>query len=196
MALGKPQPRSGTCPAPRTKWNAARSKRPRARHDFSIGQAGCNLRYSIAVWRNRPAADRPGGRRSAKNSPESVTAAGLPGDGMSGTIRFRDGSVGTFVYAVTGDPASGKERFEVFGGGVSAVLENYRKLMVSRGGRYRKVRAAGGKGHREELRAFLDAVRSGGPSPVPFEEAVRSTRVTLALVAAATSGRSVDPGGA
>ena len=39
------------------------------------------------------------------------------------------------------------------------------------------------KGHARELVAFLDAVRSGGPSPIPLEELVEVTRVTLDLAA-------------
>lgn len=114
--------------------------------------------------------------------PERVTATTLPEDGVTATIRFADGSVGTVVYAVSGDGAIGKERVEAFADGVSAVLDNFRRLTVSSRGRARRVRAAAGKGHAEEMRAFVDALRTGAPSPVPYAEASAATSATLAIL--------------
>jgi len=39
------------------------------------------------------------------------------------------------------------------------------------------------KGHVAEVRAFVDAISRGKPSPIPFEEIVEVTRVTLELAA-------------
>ena len=126
--------------------------------------------------------------------PAVVTAEALPGDGASATIRFEDGSVGTMVYAVNGDPAAGKERVEVFADGMSGVLDNFRRLTIFSGGRSQKSRAAPGKGHREELRAFLDAVRSGDPSPLPYSQAAWSTRATLAVLESVERGEPISLG--
>jgi polar amino acid transport system substrate-binding protein len=124
----------------------------------------------------------------AGRPPERVTAEGLPDDGVTATLRFADGSVGTVVYAVAGDPSIGKERLEVFGDGLSAILDNFRTLRVGR----RRIRGAGGKGHREEMRAFLDAVRTGGPSPVPYSQAAWSTRATFGILTSLATGGAVD----
>ena len=75
---------------------------------------------------------------------------------------------------------------------MSACLDGFRTLSIAASGRRRRVRAAAGKGHREELRAFLDAVHRGGPSPVPFAQAAWSTLATLGLVEAAAQGRAVE----
>jgi len=124
----------------------------------------------------------------AGRPPVRVTAEGLPDDGVTATIRFAEGSVGTVVYAVAGDPAIGKERLEVFGNGLSAVVDNFRLLTVGR----RRMRGAGGKGHREEMRAFLDAVRTGAPSPVPYSQAAGSMRATFAILDSLATGGAVD----
>ena len=44
----------------------------------------------------------------------------------------------------------------------------------------------------DELRAFFDAVRSGGPPPVPAAEAVESLRVALAALESARTGKTID----
>ena len=38
------------------------------------------------------------------------------------------------------------------------------------------------KGHAASMKAFLDAVRSGGPAPIPFEEIVEVTQASLDAV--------------
>ncbi len=52
--------------------------------------------------------------------------------------------------------------------------------------------ALGDRGFTAELRDFFDAVRAGGPSPVPADEAMASLRTALAAVESARSGRTVD----
>lgn len=44
----------------------------------------------------------------------------------------------------------------------------------------------------EELRAFFDAVRAGGPPPVPAEEGLSSLRTALAALESARTGRTID----
>jgi polar amino acid transport system substrate-binding protein len=128
----------------------------------------------------------------AGKPPVRVSAEGLPDDGVSATIRFTDGSVGTVIYAVNGDPSLGKERIEVFGDGMSGHLDNFRRLTLASGGGARRVKAAGGKGHVEEVRAFLDAVRTGRPSPIPFSQAAWSTRATFAILQCLADGGVVE----
>jgi predicted dehydrogenase len=48
------------------------------------------------------------------------------------------------------------------------------------------------RGFTSELRMFFDAVRSGGPSPVPPREAMESLRTALAAVESIRTGETVD----
>jgi predicted dehydrogenase/threonine dehydrogenase-like Zn-dependent dehydrogenase len=126
--------------------------------------------------------------------PERVYAESLPEDGVTATIRFADRSVGTLMYSTSGSGGLGKERLEVHGQGATAVLDDFRTLTVAAGQGARRIRAERGKGHREEVRAFLDAVKAGGPSPVPFDQAAWSTRTTIAIVDSLYAGRVVVVG--
>jgi len=121
---------------------------------------------------------------------------GGPHDNCVVTLRLADGSLGTLVYLANGDPAFDKERIEVFGQGRAAAIENWHCARVFGGGRARKIKARGsGKGHRHEMAAFVDAIRTGGPSPLPLEQAVAATLATLAIQAALTAGGPVLVGG-
>ena len=56
-------------------------------------------------------------------------------DNLAVQLRFGDGSVGTILYASAGSADFGKERLEVFGGGISAMIDNWRKLTIRGAGR-------------------------------------------------------------
>jgi predicted dehydrogenase len=70
----------------------------------------------------------------------------------------------------------------VHGGGRSAVLEDFRRLELFANGRRSVTRSIlrSDKGHRAGFAAFADAIRRGGPSPIPFEEIVTTMRAAFA----------------
>ena len=105
-------------------------------------------------------------------------------------IAFANGSTATIEYLSSGDPSLAKERFEIHRQGVSIVIEDFKKAECYRSGKVTRARwATRDKGHRAEIRAFLDAVRTGGPTPIPEEESIRSTTLTLAAARSIREGR-------
>lgn len=103
-------------------------------------------------------------------------------DNVAVTIRFRRGSVLQLTYVASGDRAAGKERIEVHGGGRTALIEDFRRLELTAGGRRDVDRTwlRSDKGHRAAVRAFVDVVRTGGAPPIPFAEILTSMRATFA----------------
>jgi len=110
----------------------------------------------------------------------SPPADGVTDDKASVTLRFGDGSHGTVHYLANGSKAFPKERLEVFCAGRVLQLDNYRKL---RGFGWPGFRGMGGMGQDKGQDAcaarFVEAVRSGGPSPIPVEELLEVSRVTI-----------------
>ncbi len=124
----------------------------------------------------------------------SGVGRGEHNDNCTVNIRFEDGSVGSLIYVANGDPSCGKERIEVFGQGSTAVIDNWREAVLASGGKQRRIRSEGGKGHAAEMSAFVRAVAGGGLSPIPLDEAVATTRCTFAIVASLRSGMPVTVG--
>ena len=60
-------------------------------------------------------------------------------DNVVMTFTFKDGSIGTVTYLANGDKTFPKERVEVFCGGRVAVLDDFRRLELTHGGRNRTV---------------------------------------------------------
>ena len=112
-------------------------------------------------------------------------------DNVIATMKFANGSVGTISYLASGDKSASKERVEVFGGGSTAILEDFRHLELIREGRKQVTRARSGqdKGHKAEMQAFVDAARGKIKPPISFEQIVGSTLATLRLQNSCQTGQ-------
>jgi predicted dehydrogenase len=115
------------------------------------------------------------------------------GDNVLASLRFANGSEGTISYLANGDRSFSKERLEVFGGGSVAVLDDFRRLELVRGGRKETFHARWqqDKGHRAEWEAFGRFVQKQGPAPIPFEDLVCSTLATLRIDESVATGKRV-----
>lgn len=106
---------------------------------------------------------------------QSLSPLGRPRDEAVVSLGFADGSVGTLVYAASGSPRAGKERVEVFAGGASFVLDDFRKLVVhgvpAKGLTTRTVE----KGQREQLENLFRALRGEADLGVTAEDGLRAT---------------------
>jgi predicted dehydrogenase len=113
------------------------------------------------------------------------------------TVRFADGSVGVILYLANGEKRVGKERIEVFGGGATALIDDFRRATLAREGRVHRIGrwwSRQEKGHREQFAAFLDAVAGRRAPAMTVEEAVRTTRLTFGALESLRSGRPVPVG--
>jgi len=97
------------------------------------------------------------------------------------TLAFADGSLGTIQYFAEGHKDFPKERLEVFQSGKILQLDNFIRVD---GYGFEKFRGeklwAQDKGHKDQVGAFLEAIRKGQPSPIPFDEIVEVTEATFA----------------
>jgi predicted dehydrogenase len=112
-------------------------------------------------------------------------------DGIVATIRVANGCVGTLLYSGGGDTRLPKERLEAFGGGLSAVLDDFRRLELYRSGRREVLKRRQDKGHRAEIVHFVKVVR-GEVEALDVESYLSSTRATLALAESLRSGNAVE----
>ena len=113
------------------------------------------------------------------------------GDNVLVSLRFANGSEGTISYLANGDRSFSKERIEVFGGGAVAVLEDFRRLDLVRGGRKETIhsRWRQDKGHSSEWSEFARSMREHGEAPIRFEDLVCSTLATIRIDESAATGK-------
>ncbi len=125
--------------------------------------------------------------------PIEVFAAATPQDpdNLLVTLIYADGSIGEVSYLTGGDSRFPKEVLEVFGDGKVARLHNFESAEIWRDGKRHSIRSARGidKGQKDELVAFIGAVKEGGPMPISRESLIATTACTFAAVRSSTSRR-------
>ncbi|WP_225803420.1 bi-domain-containing oxidoreductase [Streptomyces sp. NK15101] len=122
--------------------------------------------------------------------PVSVYAVAPSGnEDLQVVLRYPDGSTATISYVTTGAPGFPKETLDLLADGKVLRLDDFVRSSVyfekSTAGRKRWVSSrlpkARDKGQSAQLAAFVRAVRTGGPMPVPLESLVATTAATLAV---------------
>jgi predicted dehydrogenase/threonine dehydrogenase-like Zn-dependent dehydrogenase len=108
-------------------------------------------------------------------------------DNLHVTLSFADGSIASITYTSKGAPRSGKERVEVFAGGRTAIIDDFRRAEFWHS-KQESWKGRQDKGHAAELGAFIDALRTGGASPIPLHELMNSSLATLRAARALASG--------
>jgi predicted dehydrogenase/threonine dehydrogenase-like Zn-dependent dehydrogenase len=113
----------------------------------------------------------------SRNSMDAATQ-----DTVTLNLQFADGSTGTIHYFANGAKSFPKERLEVFAAGGVLQLDNYRKLTGFGWPGFKKMNLwRQDKGQKACAAAFLQAVRSGGPTPIPIAEIFEVSRISIEL---------------
>jgi predicted dehydrogenase/threonine dehydrogenase-like Zn-dependent dehydrogenase len=97
------------------------------------------------------------------------------------TLTFQNGSVGTIVYVANGDKSLPKERLEIFGGNKAGVINDFRSGELFSGNKNKMLKLEG-KGHKQEVTAFLDAIKNGQPTPIAFDSIYATTKATFKII--------------
>ena len=136
--------------------------------------------------------------RAVVNRPvQTVTAHALPDgsrynrDNVTATLSFSDGSIANLVYVANGDKSVPKEYFEVFCEGGAGIINDFCTLELRRDGKTVSTKSRRDKGHNREIELTINAMRNGGPSPIPFEDLVEVTKACFAVHQSISIGQSV-----
>ena len=108
--------------------------------------------------------------QTMRQSPDTVTI----------TITYEDSSIGTVHYLACGHKSFPKERLEVFADGRILVLDNFRKLHGFGWPGFKSMNLwRQNKGATAMATAFVSAIKTGSPSPIPIDELLEVSRITL-----------------
>ncbi len=106
----------------------------------------------------------------------------ITNDTVSIQLVFADGSIGTVHYFANGSKNFSKERLEVFATGRILQLDNFRTLKGYNWPGFKKMKLwSQDKGQKACAAAFVEALRLGKTAPIPFDEIMEISRVTIEL---------------
>ena len=98
------------------------------------------------------------------------------------TLEFADGSVGVINYLANGHKAVPKERLEIFAAGRVLQMDNFLRLKGYGWPGMKTIKSwKQDKGQNACPAAFVDAIKTGGHSPIPLDEVIESSRVSIEL---------------
>jgi predicted dehydrogenase len=131
--------------------------------------------------------------------PVSVYAVATSGnEDLQVVLRYPDGSTATISYVTSGPAGFPKETLDLVADGRALRLDDFVRASLyvdGRAGGKRWVSSrlpkARDKGQSAELAAFVKAVRTGGPMPVPLQSLVATTAATLAVRTGLADGAPV-----
>lgn len=112
-------------------------------------------------------------------------------DNIAVVVKFANGTVGNLSYVANGDKAMPKEYLEIFGGNVSFTINDFKSGILYRDNREVKIPNQG-KGHKQEVEAFLNAVKEGKEAPIGFHSLYMTTLVTLKILDSLSTGLPQD----
>jgi polar amino acid transport system substrate-binding protein len=85
-------------------------------------------------------------------------------------------------YFANGSKKLKKEYLEVFSCGLTAIIDDFKKLHI-----YKKKHTSyklvnQDKGHKREVELFVDSIKKGTPTPIPFNEIYWSTKMAFDII--------------
>lgn len=122
----------------------------------------------------------------AGSLPSSVFAQNTTENGDDNLIislKLKNGSVATILYASQGDRLLPRERVEVFSKKSVCVIDNFKSFFFAKEGKSQKKKSFNlDRGFDAEFKALFDAVSNGSGNPVDFEEYISTTMVTFKVI--------------
>ena len=125
---------------------------------------------------------------SVKSEDKSVPSE----DNVSIVISYENGSIANISYYAYGNKKMPKEYIEVFGPGISAQLNDFKKMTIFKNGKKHSVKLLSqDKGFENEFKAFSQAIKTGIPA-IPFESIYHTTLVTFKILDSLRTGDPVS----
>jgi predicted dehydrogenase len=106
-------------------------------------------------------------------------------------MSFKNGSIASINYFSNGNSSMPKEYLEVFCNGECVTINDFKELTLFSKKPFRK-KSKQDKGHETEIMSFLDAVKEGKDSPIPFDELVHSTLLTISVNESLSERRIIE----
>ena len=107
-------------------------------------------------------------------------------------LSFENGSIANIIYTADGSNALQKEYIEVFGGGRSAVINDFKEVILyqSENKKIKKM-ATQDKGQKNMLDAWIKGLQSGIPS-IPYDCLMANSLATILAVESLALGVVLD----
>lgn len=113
-------------------------------------------------------------------------------DNVNIVLNYVNGSTATISYYAYGDNSMPKEYIEVFSSGLSMQMNDFRELIIFKGGKSSKEKSANqDKGFVNEFKAFKEAIKSGNEA-IDMKSIYNTTKTTFKILESIRSKSLVE----
>ncbi len=121
----------------------------------------------------------------------SMLTAGHTEDTVTINLIMENGSIANICYYANGSKELAKERIEVYNGGSTYILDDFKSLNMF-GKNNNKVEQKQDKGHQQEIFEFINSIKEGITNPIAFDEIYNSMLATFkAITSIRSNGQSI-----
>jgi predicted dehydrogenase len=109
------------------------------------------------------------------------------------SLKYANGSIGSISYFSNGDKSISKERVEVFANGVTAVLDDFKRLTIHSNGKKKEEKLLSqNKGQKEEVQLFIKSIIDGKKDLISFEELHNTSLVAFKVLESIQTGNLIN----
>jgi len=111
-------------------------------------------------------------------------------DNLVATIQFNKGSIGVVEYLSDGDKSYPKEQITITAGRSNIFFYNFKYIKHFYNGKKKKYSGFHGKGHKEEMKIFIESLISGN-MPISWKSLKLTSLTTQAVIDSYRSGKRI-----
>jgi polar amino acid transport system substrate-binding protein len=121
----------------------------------------------------------------------SMLTVGNTEDTVTINLIMENGSIANICYYANGSKDLAKERIEVYNGGNTYILDDFKSLNMF-GKTNKKIEQKQDKGHQQEIIEFINSIKEGKSNPIAFEEIYNSMLATFkSITSIRSNGQSI-----
>lgn len=106
-------------------------------------------------------------------------------------IKFGNRSISTISYFANGSKKLSKEYLEVYYAGTTYIIDDFKEMNIYSDVKKRSKMSSQDKGHKDEVKQFIESINQGINSPISFEEIYNSTLATFKVLESLKTGNVV-----
>jgi predicted dehydrogenase/threonine dehydrogenase-like Zn-dependent dehydrogenase len=110
-------------------------------------------------------------------------------DNVNIIIKYENGSVGNILYLANGDSSQPKEYCEIFSGGKTAVMNNFKEVIFYNNEKRTRKTYSGTKGHKEEVKHFINLLEGKEEKKLTVDSIFDTTLLTFKIIDTLKTGK-------
>ncbi len=113
-------------------------------------------------------------------------------DTVTISLTFDNESIASISYFSNGSKQIPKEYIEIYADGTTIIIDDFKKMTIAEKTKQKIKLSTQDKGHKNEINSFIESIKKGLPTPIPFDEIYNVTKATFYVIESLKVGKSLS----